>query len=108
MRRALGYRDPALVVDLRRRHVPVTEQILDFTDINPGPEQERGRRPERMGRIDAPRRYAAVGTRVALNCIGKAGQISHHDLVHAHRVKGAISKLVRIRSPPRPKEWTAR
>ena len=30
----LGRRSPALVVDLRRRNVPMTEQIFHFDDVN--------------------------------------------------------------------------
>ena len=36
--------DPPLVVNLRRGHVPVAEQLLHLPDVDTGIQQERGGR----------------------------------------------------------------
>ena len=57
---ALGGGDPALVVDLGGRDVPVAEELLDLADIDPGTqEQGGGGRPERVRRVGAGRGWSA-------------------------------------------------
>ena len=61
MRRPFLEAPPPLVVDLRRRHVPMAEQFLDLDDVHPGIEEQRRRgRPQRMRRVDACLTFFAV------------------------------------------------
>ncbi len=60
VRGAFGSRAPALVVDLRRRDVPVAEEGLDFGDINAGvKKQGGGGGSKRMWSIDASARSSS-------------------------------------------------
>jgi hypothetical protein len=57
----LGSGDTALAVDLNGGDVPVSEQLLNLADIDPGPEEQGGRRgSERAGRIRAGAYLTAV------------------------------------------------
>ena len=54
MARRLLRRPAPLVVDLRRRHMPMPKQLLDLADIDAClQEQRRGRRPERVRGVKA-------------------------------------------------------
>ncbi len=57
VRRAVRDSNPAFVVDLCRSHVSVTEEVLNLSNIDPEPKQQRGRRrPQRVRRGFAPGR----------------------------------------------------
>ena len=105
----LERRSPPLVVDLRRRDVPMTKQLLDLGNIDAEIQQPGGtRRPQAMGRVDA----LAVGSLFRLDRLHRPRQtlqIAHEDQVHGVTGKMSIGQLCAVsRSFARAEEGTTR
>jgi hypothetical protein len=77
VRRTFGHPATALIIYLRRRHVPVPEQISNTADIDTGiKEQRRDGRPERMRRVDADLPRRAIGRHALLHRSGKSREVA--------------------------------
>ncbi len=64
--------------------------------------------PQRVGRVAAPRASRSTDHWVPPSRSGQAPQVTHHDVIHAHRGQMSIGERGRVGSPPWPEEGTAR
>ena len=100
---------PPLVVNLRRRHVPVAEQLLDLDDIHAGIKQQRRRgRPKRMRCVDAPfdlRDSAVLGRDLSFpQRRWEPRQVALNQVVHQDGDDGRASELLAPRVEPGTEE----
>ena len=97
MRRTLRRRPSSLVIDLRRRDVPMTGQILHLANIHPGIEQNCGRRrPQRMRGVNTDLPLFTIRQRFFLHCAGQPLQIMLDEQRHRDRVHHPFSKPLRV------------
>ena len=109
VRCAFCHSPPSFVVNLSGRHVPVSEEIANTADVDPGIEEQCGDgRPQRVRCVDAGLPLRAIRPLVFLHGARQPGQVAGEQHIHRRRRKRAVRELHAPRVQPRPEEGTAR